>query len=73
MNVRPTIATPEPVSYRLEDAARAVGVSARHLSDYIRTGELPASKLGTATVILRSDLIAFVRARRVVTTTGEGR
>ncbi|MCE9589580.1 MAG: helix-turn-helix domain-containing protein [Planctomycetes bacterium] len=69
MNVRPAEPGPESIALRVDDAARAIGVSGRHLRDFIKTGELPAARLGTAVVVLRSDLIAFLEARRTASPT----
>lgn len=64
MQVRTTPPAPEPIALRLKDAARAVGVSDRHLSDYIRDGSLPSVRLGGALLILKADLVDFLKARR---------
>lgn len=64
LEVRPQQPAPEPLAYRLKDAARAVGVTPRHLQNFIRSGELPSSRIGAAVVVQRSDLLKFLQARR---------
>ncbi len=55
-------ATIVPLSHRIEDAARVIGVSRSTLFAIVAEGRLPARKIGRATVILHSDLQAFVEA-----------
>jgi len=50
----------EPLAYRVSEVARLIGVGRSKVFELIKAGDLPARKLGGATVILRSDLIAFL-------------
>jgi putative heme degradation protein len=52
----------DPLAYRPRDAAAAIGVSEALLYELISVGALPARKLRGATIILRSDLVAFLEA-----------
>ncbi len=49
-----------PITYRVDDAALALGVSESTVWGLIRKGELQAKRLGRATVIRRRDLHTFV-------------
>jgi excisionase family DNA binding protein len=48
------------VSLSIPEAVKASGIGRTTLFDLIKTGRLPAKKLGARTIILRSDLEAFV-------------
>lgn len=50
----------ETLAYRVSEVARLIGVGRSKVFELIKAGDLPARKLGGATVILRSDLIAFL-------------
>jgi hypothetical protein len=52
-----------PIAYRLPDAALASGLSIRTLYYAHDRGELPFRKVGARTLILRSDLEAFLATR----------
>ena len=47
-------------SLSIPEAVKASGIGRTTLFDLIKTGRLPAKKLGARTIILRSDLEAFV-------------
>lgn len=49
----------EPLPCRVSEVARLIGVGRSKVFELIKADDLPARKLGGATVILRSDLIAF--------------
>lgn len=51
-----------PLAYRIEDAAAAIGISRSTMYEYVKDGRIPSRKIGTATVIRRSDLEAFLDA-----------
>lgn len=48
------------VSLSIPEAVKASGIGRTTIFDMIKTGRLPAKKLGARTIILRSDLEAFV-------------
>lgn len=48
-----------PIAYRVDDAAFALGVSESTVWGLIRSGKLPARRLGRATLIRRIDLSAY--------------
>lgn len=52
----------EPLAYRVKDAAKMLGMGKSKLFALIADGQLPARKIGAATVILRADLIAFLES-----------
>lgn len=47
--------------YRLEEAARYIGVSTRTLRQYVKDGRLPAQKIGGLVYVWDGNLSAFVR------------
>ena len=49
------------ILYRLEEAARYLGVSTRTLRQYIKDQRLPAQKIGGLVYIWDQNLSAFVR------------
>lgn len=55
-----------PISCRVDDAALAMGVSESTVWKLIRAGDLPARRLGRATLIRRQDLLAFVNGLPMV-------
>lgn len=64
MQVRPTPPAQEVIAMRPREAAKAIGVTERFLSDYLKSGELPSVRLGGARLILRADLVKFLQDRR---------
>ena len=58
----PRIAPADPLAYRPKEAALAMGISEALLFELIAAGDLPARKLRGATILLRSDLVAFLEA-----------
>ncbi|SFU39016.1 transcriptional regulator, AlpA family [Methylobacterium sp. 174MFSha1.1] len=53
---------PEPLAYRVDDAAAATGISRSKVWDLIAQGKIPAWKLVGSTIILRTDLEAYLSA-----------
>jgi hypothetical protein len=53
--------TVTPLSYTIDGAVAATGISDRQFRRYIAEGVLPVKKNGTTNIILRDDLIAFLR------------
>jgi excisionase family DNA binding protein len=53
--------TPEPICYSPRAAALALGISREHIRLAIKLGTLPSYRLGMRTLVLRDDLVAFVR------------
>jgi excisionase family DNA binding protein len=51
---------PEPLAYRVDDAAAAIGVSRSKVWELVAEGAIPARKLVGSTVILRTDLEAYL-------------
>jgi excisionase family DNA binding protein len=49
-----------PIAYRPKEAALAMGISEALLYELIATGEIAARKLRGATVLLRSDIEAYL-------------
>lgn len=54
------------IAYSITDAAKAAGIGRTTLYSLIKTGKLPARKLGVRTVILADDLEALMRSLPVV-------
>jgi excisionase family DNA binding protein len=52
--------TVEPAAYRPAPAAQYIGVSRARLYEPIETGHIEARKLGSATVVLRSELDRYL-------------
>jgi excisionase family DNA binding protein len=53
---------PEPLAYRVDDAAAAIGISRSKVWDLIAKGDIPARKLVGSTIILKADLEAYLSA-----------
>lgn len=53
-----------PLSYGVDGAAKAIGISARGVWRLIHDGELPTFKLGARTLILTEDLQALLHRRK---------
>ena len=49
-----------PIAYRPTDTARALGISEALVYELIANGDLPARKLGRATLILRADIDTYL-------------
>lgn len=49
-----------PVSYRVNDAANALGISRRQIYRLISGGQLRTTKVGTATLIPAGDVHALI-------------
>jgi hypothetical protein len=54
------------LAYRVPDLPRVAGLGRTMFYDAIRSGELKARKYRSATLVLRSDLIAFLEALPVL-------
>jgi excisionase family DNA binding protein len=52
---------PTAICYSPRGAALALGISREHVRLAIKLGTLPAYKLGMRTLVLRDDLVAWVR------------
>lgn len=55
-----------PVSYRVDDAALALGVSERKVWRLIQERKIPSRKIDGSTVVLVRDLHRFVKSLPVV-------
>jgi excisionase family DNA binding protein len=53
--------TPEVICYSPRSAALALGISREHVRLAVKIGALPGYKLGSRTLVLRDDLVAWVR------------
>lgn len=51
-----------PLAHRIEDAAGLLGVSRSTVFALVADGQIPARKIGRATVIRHADLLAFLEA-----------
>lgn len=54
--------TEQPIAFDLQSAAAAVGLSDRTLRDAIADGSLTAHYQGRKPLILRDDLIEYIRS-----------
>jgi excisionase family DNA binding protein len=52
---------PETISLSPRAAAVALGISREHVRLALKLGTIPGFKLGNRTLILRDDLVAWVR------------
>lgn len=50
----------DAIAYRPNEAARVSGISRSRLYELIASGEIPAKKLGSCTLILRESLVAYL-------------
>lgn len=50
----------DPLAYRVDDAAAAIGVSRSKVWELIARGEIVARKLDGSTIILRDDLQTYL-------------
>lgn len=50
----------EPMAFSIEQVQKLSGLGRTKLYEILRAGALPAKKLGKRTLILRSDLEAFL-------------
>jgi excisionase family DNA binding protein len=51
---------PDPIAYSVKDAAAACGISRTMLYELIKSGKIARRKVGTRTVLLRTDLVAML-------------
>jgi excisionase family DNA binding protein len=56
----PAASGPQPLAYRIEDAARAVGVSASYMKRKVASGEVPSVKWGRIRLIPADGLRALL-------------
>ena len=56
----------QPIALRIPDAARLVGLSRSTLYEEMDRGALAYVKVGARRLVLREDLVEFLRRRRVV-------
>lgn len=54
--VEQALEAPDPMAYRLAEAAHAVGVGRSTLYVAAKAGDLPVRKLGRTSLVLRTDL-----------------
>jgi len=54
---------PGKIALSIAESAAACGLCERTISDAIRTGELPAARIGTRILILRSTLVLWIESR----------
>jgi len=52
----------EKLSYRINEAVRVSGLGRTFLYEKIATGELKAIKIGGRRLIMRTDLVEFLRS-----------
>ena len=57
---------PTPLAYRIPQAAALIGISPSTLWAKIAKGQIPARKMGGATIIRHVDLEAYVNATAIV-------
>jgi excisionase family DNA binding protein len=57
---------PEPLSYGIPDAGRAIGVSRATIWRLVAAGEIKTFKLGNRTLIKADELRAFVERKAAV-------
>lgn len=57
----PAPEAPPPIAYRIDDAARAAGLSRSKLYALIAEGALRAVRRGGRTLVLHAELEAFLR------------
>lgn len=55
----------ERLTYTVEEAAAAIGVSERHLRTAIAAGQFPAARLGKRILVARSQVEAWLAQRAV--------
>jgi hypothetical protein len=60
------VAETDVLAYRIPELPRVAGLGRTLFYDAIRNGDLKARKYRTATLVLRSDLIAFLEALPVL-------
>ena len=57
-------AGPAKISYSVEEAAEATGIGRSHLYIAIKTGELASLKLGKRRLLMREDILAWLKRQR---------
>jgi len=53
----------ERLSYSVQEAAAAIGISSRMLHDFIRDGSIPHFRMGTRILIPTEELRKFIKRR----------
>ena len=67
MNVNSLLSAPvERAAYSIPEVLTKIGVGRDKLYELIRSGQLPARKVGRRTLIIASDLEAFLKALPVI-------
>ena len=51
-----------PIAVRVREGARLIGVSKAHFTKLLKARKIPSRKDGTARLILRDDLVAYVKS-----------
>lgn len=54
----------EAIAYSPRAAALALGISRDHVLLAMKLGDLPGYKIGVRTIVLRDDLVSWVRRQR---------
>lgn len=55
---------PERLTYNVDEAAAAIGVSRSYFYELITAGDIPICKVGKRTFILIDDLTAYLKKQR---------
>lgn len=58
----PIITPPEPLVHAVADLPTVMGLSASTIDKLLKSGELPSRKAGRRTLVLRSDVAAYLLA-----------
>jgi excisionase family DNA binding protein len=61
MATKPKPEQSEQIAFNLDTVAARLTVSTRHLRRLIRTGELPAKRIGARVIVLARDLDAYLQ------------
>ncbi|ESQ81190.1 helix-turn-helix domain-containing protein [Asticcacaulis sp. YBE204] len=59
-----TLSQTEKLAYRIEEAVQATGLGRSFLYEAMKSGELPAFKIGGRRLIGRDELVAFIDRHR---------
>lgn len=58
----------KPLAYRINDAAKVSGTSRNTIYRLVAAGQLPITHIRGRSLIMRSDLEAFMRSQRTLST-----
>lgn len=58
----PIITPPEPLVHAVADLPTVMGLSASTIDKLLKSGELPSRKAGRRTLVLRSDVAAYLQS-----------